>query len=268
MLTKVDDSALDKLSIRDEEIILNGPPGHMVGNILLQNPLDIPLKIKNITMQDVKKTRGKKTSSEYNPQLILNTRFDAREQRLEPINLSLPYDTPPGNYEKLIQVGGKDRKVRLIVQPTIEIAVHPDEFTFQDSHPGTVHLATLTVINLGNLPFQIPEIKHVAALDMDYLCRALGIAFREKDTEGLTATLDRATQNIKENLTNWADTRVTEAGKILEPGDSMVVNLKITMPKNANAYNDYSGNVRFWDKDLSFVVKSHTNAVKSKKDAK
>jgi hypothetical protein len=268
MLTKVDDSPLDKLSIRDEEIILNGPPGHMVGNVLFQNPLDIPLKIKRIPLHDVKKTRRGKTFSEYNPQLYINSRFDAGEQRLEPINLSLPYDTPPGHYEKLIQVGGKDRKVRLIVQPTIEIAVHPDEFTFQDSTPGTVHEAIMTVSNLGNLPFQIPEIKHVAALDMDYLCRAFGIAFREKDTDGFTATLDRATQNIKENLTNWADARVTEAGKILEPGSSMVVNLKITMPKNANAYNDHSGNVRFWDKDLSFVVKSHTNTVKSKKDAK
>ncbi len=268
MLTKVDDSALDKLSIRDEEIILNGPPGRMVGNILLQNPLDIPLKIKRIPLQDVKKSRGGKISSELISQLSLNTRFDAGEQRLEPVNLSLPYDTPPGNYEKFIQVGGKARKVKLIVQPTIEISVHPDEFTFQDSAPGTVHTATMTLTNLGNLPFQIPEIKHVAALDMDYLCRALGIAFREKDTEGLTATLDRATQNIKENLTNWADARVTEAGKILEPGSSMVVNLKITLPKDADAYSDYSGNVRFWDKDLSFVVKSHTNTVKSRKDAK
>ncbi len=268
MLTKVEDPALDKLSIRDEVIILNGPPGRLEGTIHLQNPHDSPIKVRHIPLQEDKASRNKKISPGFNPILNMNLRFEAGEQRLEPVNLSMPYDTPPGTYDRFIQVGGKSRNVKIIVQPTIDIAVNPEEFTFQDSAPGTVHTATFTVTNLGNLPFQIPEIKHVAALDMDYLCRALGMAFRENNTEGLTATLDRATQNIKDNLTNWADARVAEAGKIMEPGRSMVVNLKITLPKNADARNDYSGNVRFWDKDLSFVVKSHVNTVKSRKNAK
>ena len=268
MLTKVEDPALDRLSIPDEEIILNGPPGRLEGTIHLQNPLDSPLKVKYIPLQEGKASGSKKASPGFRPMLNLNVRMDAGEQRMEPVNLSMPYDTPPGTYDRFIQVGGKNRSVKIIVQPTISISVFPDAFTFQDTTPGTAHTATFTVTNLGNLPFQIPEIKHVAALDMDYLCRALGMAFRENDTEGLTATLDRATQNIKDNLTNWADARVPEAGNIVEPGRSMVVNLKITLPKNADARNDYSGTVRFWDKDLSFVVKSHVKTVKSRKNAK
>lgn len=38
----------------------------------------------------------------------------------------------------------------------------------------------------------------------------------------------------------------------------MLVHLDFAIPKNADASNDYSGNIRFWNIDLSFVIKAHT----------
>lgn len=65
------------------------------------------------------------------------------------------------------------------------------------------------------MDFQIPEIKHIAALDMDLLCRAFGFAFRERKAEDFMQTLNVITGNIKQNLTDWASIKVKEAGSIL-----------------------------------------------------
>ena len=75
--------------------------------------------------------------------------------------------------------------------------------------------------------------------------------------------MDHVTQNLKENLPNWANANVEEAGEILPPGKSMLINLIITMPKDSIAANDYDLLVRFWDIDLSFVFKSHQELKKS-----
>jgi hypothetical protein len=37
----------------------------------------------------------------------------------------------------------------------------------------------------------------------------------------------------------------------------MILNLELTLPKDVDAKKDYAGNVRFWDKEITYVIKSH-----------
>ena len=254
MLSKVPDSILDKINVDEEEIILNGPPGQLTGSIKLHNQNDAIARVRYL---DLTSSRSKKSKGLSDIPLYVNSKLRAGETNIEHISLSLSPDTPPGTYEKYIHIGGKKRKVNIVVQPTIAIEVQPTEFTLQGTAPGKRHIVTFTVTNMGNLDFQIPEVKHVAPLDMDLLCRAFGYGFRQDKTEGFNATMDHVTQNLKENLPNWTKAKVAEAGQILKPGKSMLVNLSLTMPKGALPKNDYDLLVRFWDLDLSFVIKSH-----------
>lgn len=254
MFSKVKDSDLDNISIQEEEIILNGPPTRMTGSIHIQNSNTNKTKIKRLALQA---DGSKKSKQDIGVPLYINSRLEAGENKLENINTSLAPDTPPGTYERYLDIGGKKRKVKMIVQPSIDIDVNPTHFTLQGTTPGTEHEVVFTVTNLGNLPFQIPKIKHVAALDMDLLCRAFGFAFRRDGEEGFMDTMDRATRNIKDNLANWADGEVAETGKIIDPGKSMLLHFKFTIPDNAQATNDYTVNARFWDKDMTIVIKSH-----------
>lgn len=254
METKVPNSLMGKINFGDETIVLNGAPKRLSGTMQLQNLNDTKARIRNFNL---KPTKGKSINNLNNISLHINTKLRAGESRLQSLSLVLPPETPPGTYHHYIEVAGKKRNIQLVVQPSINIALQPSEFTLQNTSPGTKHSVSFTVSNLGNLDFQIPNAKHAAALDMDMLCRAFGKGFRDDKTEGFNATLDKVTQHIKEQLPNWANSKIAEAGEIIKPGKQRLVNFTFVMPKETNAENDYDLNVRFWDKELSFAIKSH-----------
>ncbi|MEM7551585.1 MAG: hypothetical protein AAF363_18015 [Bacteroidota bacterium] len=254
MVSKIPDSILNRINTKEEEIILNGPPGLLTGTVNLKNQNKDVARVRYL---DLKATRDRKSKSLDSKQLYFNSKLRAGEESMEHISLSLAPDTAPGTYENYIELGGKKRKVVTVIQPTIAIEITPSDFSFQGTKPGTEHLATITVTNMGNMDFQIPQVKHVAPMDMDLLCRAFGYGFRQDMEEGFSKTMDHVTRNLKENLPKWAKAKVAEAGRILKPGRNMLVNIKITIPPDAKADNDYDLLIRFWDKDLNMIFKSH-----------
>lgn len=248
------DALLNHIRIEEQQdIIINGTPASMSGFLQVNNALKETVKIRSIALTD-KAKKSEKTD------LNISWKLFPGEKKLQTLNFSLSPDTPPGEYIRFLEIGGKEQRVKLVVQPNIEIEVFPITFTLQNTSPGTRQTVTFTVSNTGNMPFQIPEIKHIAALDMDFMCRAFGFAFRDSKASNFNETLNSITDNIKQNLADWAAAKVQEAGEIIEPGKSILIHLDFLIPKNADQKNDYSGNIRFWDKDLSFVIKSHTES--------
>lgn len=260
MLTITADTHHEKIKIVDPEIVLNGPPTNLRGSIQVVNNHNNLLRVKTLGMVDKNKKSITDGSKDF---LKLHFRLYPGEQKLQTIFHQLPAVTPPGIYENYIMVGDQMHKVKMIVQPTVEIAVFPDEFTFQGTAPGTTHVASMTVTNKGNMPFQVPELKHAAVLDMDILCRAFGRGFREADNENLMSTLDEVARNLKDNLADWVSISVDEAGEMVAPGDSLLLHVNFTLPENAVSKRDYDGNFRFWDKEISVLIKSHNEPKKN-----
>jgi hypothetical protein len=260
MLTVTSAAFNDSLHVGEDEIILNGPPGDLRGTIFLSNNNLETLKVKSFALNDGNSKQLKGAAAVAgNTLLQLSCKLQPGESKLENIHHTIHPYTPPGIYETEMQAGGSSRKVKMVVQPHIDIDIYPATFTFQETAPGNTHTAIFTLTNKGNMPFQIPDVKHVAPLDMDMLCRAFGFAFRGKGSEGLMSTFDEITKNIQNSLPEWAAASVKENGKILQPGQSCMVHLAITLPKNSDARKDYSGVARFWDKDIAFVIKSHND---------
>ena len=259
MLTVTAEAYHEKLSIGDEEIILNGPPADLRGYILLSNKNEDALKVKTLSLVHDK---NKGIAMGGGLQLQLFCKLKPGEEKMENLLHRVHPQTAPGTYTSSVMAGGQLRKVKMVVQSNIEIDIYPSNFTFQETTPGKVHTAIFTLTNLGNMPFQVPDVKHVAALDMDFLCRAFGFGFRTKGAEGYMPTMDEITKNIQSNLADWAPGNVEEIGKIVAPGESLMIHLNITLPANSDPRKDYSGNIRFWDKDIAFVIKSHNEKYK------
>ncbi len=259
MITVTSEAAHDKLNIVDKEIILNGPPSDLQGHILFENKHEEILRIKSLSIVDKNK---KQIPDRGRSSLRLSCRIHPGEQKLQTVSHELPATTPPGTYDSFLMMGKKLLKIKMVVQPTIDIHLQPTHFTLQDSAPGKKHTAVLTLTNIGNLPFQIPDLKHAGSLDMDMYCRAFGFGFRKNGSEGLMQTLDEVTENIKENLADWADLSIDEYGKIVEPGESSILTLHIENPRNSDPKRDYAIDLRFWDKEISFVIKSHVEKKK------
>ncbi len=253
-MTKVPRSPIENIDFGDETILLNGAPTRLSGTVQLHNTNNAKTRIRYIGL---KPATSKSLNKLKGISLYMNTKLRAGETKLQSLTVSLPPETPPGTYHQYIEIKGQKKQVQLVVQPSINVAVQPNEFTLQGTAPGTKHSVSFTVLNRGNLDFQIPNPKHVAALDMDMLCRAFGFGARDKKANGFNATMDQITQRIKEQLPNWANAKIAEAGKLIKPGKQMLVTFSFAMPKEALAENDYDLSVRFWDQELTFVIKSH-----------
>lgn len=253
MVRVTSDAFHEKLTAGTDEIVLNGPPDDLRGSIMISNKHDDVLKVKSLPLAHDKKLFAAIGQA---PTLKLSARLNPGEQKLVELRHQISSTTAPGVYENTMMVGGEQRKVKIIVQSVMSIEVYPDHFVFAGCKPGTVHTAMFTLTNTGNMPFQVPDVRHVAALDMDMLCRAFGIAMRSGASVGAVQALDEVAKNIQEHLPDWADSRVEERGKTVEPGGRMLVHVHITMPKNSDPAKDYSGSMRFWDREITYSIKA------------
>lgn len=243
----------EKINTSDEEVILNGPPAALKGHISLRNSSEDMLSVKTLSLKhDTSKGNffGEQSS------LRIGTRLQPGEQKLETITHALPPQTPPGTYESMLLLGGSERKVKMIVQPHMQVTIYPLNLSFVGAEPQKKHTAEITLTNLGNLPFQVPDVRHVAALDMDLICRATGFALRSKGAEGYVPTMDEIARNVNRFLPDWAGASIEECGQTLQPGATMTIHLHITMPGNTDAARDYEGNMRFWNNEITYQVKS------------
>lgn len=255
MLRITADALHEKLSAGSGEIILNGPPGDLRGHISISNKNKDALKVKSLPLVHNNKLMDRMG---IDSSLHLSCKLNPGEEKIVELLHQVHPLTAPGTYESSIMVGGENRKVKMVIQERMVIDIHPTSFTFVGTEPDKIHAASFTLTNLGNVAFQIPDVKHAAALDMDMLCRAFGVAMRSSGANGYENMLDEVSKNIQSNLPDWANANIAECGAVLQPGDSLLIHLSITIPKDCNPGRDYSGNIRFWDKDLSYAIKSIT----------
>jgi hypothetical protein len=254
MITVTANAFHEKLHVQEEEIILNGPPSALAGNISISNRDEEALFIRGLP---IFQSQQDSDTSAMPETLKLITSLRPGEERMHRVSHNLPRTTPPGTYERIIRVGGKEKRLKLIVQPSIEIDMSPLDLHFNGVVPGGSYNAQISFANKGNMPFKLPDIKHVTTLDTDYLCRATSLAMREKGGEGFTAMMDELTRNIHRDMADWAIVRLEESGRIIAPGENIQLHFTLSLPKDVDPGRDYSGTVRVWDNMLSYHIKSH-----------
>lgn len=263
MITVTANEFHEKLNIGEDEVVLNGPPAFMTGNVLLSNNDEDTLFIRDLPLaQSNEGNNLPKTPSSFK----FLTSLRPGEERSHKITYQLPGSTPPGIYDSTIQVGGQEKRVKMIVQPNIQVEIAPLKIHFQGVEAGKSYSTIITMSNIGNLPFRIPDIKHVNTLDEDYLCRALALAIRENGGEGFKATMDELTRNIHKEMTDWATVKLDESGRVIQPGEIIQLHFTLTLPRNVNPARDYFGDVRIWNKLISFNINSHQDYTSENKD--
>ena len=254
MITVTANAFHEKLNIEADEIILNGPPSSLTGHVFISNNDNETLFIRDLPLSSSKEGRSLPNMASA---FKLTTSLKAGEGKMQMLSHRLPANTPPGTYESTMQVGGTEKKVKMFVQPNIQVDINPLSIHFAGVIPGESYYTQLSFTNSGNMPFKVPDIKHVTTLDEDYLCRAMALAMREKGGEGFNATMDELTRNIHKDMADWAMVNIEESGRVLKPGESIQLHLTLTLPKNVDPKRDYSGTMRLWDQTLSYSIKSH-----------
>jgi hypothetical protein len=254
MKTTVATDLHQKISIEDKEIILNGTPESLLGHIQINNDEDTSLFIRDLPLAKSDKSKKGIFKQQNIP---VRMAIGAGEKRMHTIMYELPFDTPPGEYEQSIEIGKTKKKLKIIVQPKVDIDINPLELQFVGVETGKTYSAQLTIVNKGNVPFKIPNIKHISMLDEDYLCRAMGSAMRAKGGEGFNPMMDEMVKSIYKDMADWVTVKLDESGKTLKTAASMQLHVHFTLPeKGVDKTKDYFGNLRLWNKLLTYSIKS------------
>jgi len=251
MITVTAGESHEQVQSNSEEIILNGPPMHLTGNFTLENSTDEIIFIKELPLT-AGKSFGSILSAAAN--FPINTALMPGEIRNHFAWFSLNPQTPPGTYEAVVAVGGNEKKVKMIVQENVELELSPSKVSFTGVAPGLVHKTEVLLVNRGNVPVTVPDIKHSTTLDFDFLCRSFSKAIRDKGNEGFMATMDEVTRDIQKDMAGWLQINIAECGQQVKGGTSLLLHFSITLPEKINVRNDYYGDIRLID-DLMLSYK-------------
>jgi hypothetical protein len=107
------------------------------------------------------------------------------------IRLRLPAETAPGTYRGEGSVGGTARGIVVEVEPVVRIRMHPRR-TALSVDAGARTEFFLTIVNGGNVPFDVPKESVFDLDDAEGQDRALGRALRADLPDGAWTASSRS----------------------------------------------------------------------------
>lgn len=244
----------ENVTAPEDPVVLSGPPGALHGVISLRNQTGDRLFVRDFALQPAKGKKSADFETIGTDRLAVRTRLLAGEARSQQIHLALGRQTPPGTYEATVSIGKKDVPVRLVVQPVVDVELSPDELFFTGVEPGRTHTAEVLLLNRGNVPVTVPTLKHATTVDTDLVCRSLSQAIRDHGEDGSQATLDALAKTLAEDLAGWVKLSVKNAGAVVEPGASTLMEISLTLPDDVRPERTYEGDIRVLDELLSYLI--------------
>ncbi|MEP7347782.1 MAG: hypothetical protein ABI877_21105 [Gemmatimonadaceae bacterium] len=159
-------------------------------------------------------------------------------ERIE-IRLRLPSDTPPGVYHGEGTIDGKTRRVVVEVEPVMRIRVQPQQSNVTAAATSSVEFG-FTVMNSGNVPFDVPKADVVDLDDAVGQDRALGRTLRAPLTQG-ERRIDRYFDELRESHGGEAHVAVRSGAGPLQPGESRQLTCLLDVPATAQVGRSYLG---------------------------
>ncbi len=241
----------DNVGCHEKEILLSGPPQALQGYFTLENSKQEPVFVREIPL---KKSSSRSAQPIPTSAMSVNTVLMGKEVRRQPLFISMPPTTPPGTYRATVEMNGEQRDVSVLVQENLEIELVPSEVVFFGAKPGETCLKEVLLVNKGNIPVIVPTIKHNTTVDMDLICRNLALALRKDKESGFTETFDVFIKSLKSDVASWASLSVREAGRLVQPGETVVLHISFTLPKDIQPTWLYEGDIRIIDQLLSYKI--------------
>lgn len=259
----------------DEPVVFTGPPGRLTGRLPVRNGGDASAVLRHATF------RGGDLQAEASSRVRTTVLRPSNAANLR-TRLRIPPETPPGEYECEVEIGGSVRRALLRVVETIDVVAQPSTL-FIENRPGTRVAKQILVTNRGNVPITVGHPGGIALDDQRAECRvtratyeALGRALEEAverserddggdqrnrgDVEGPVLSLERALGEwVRQGRNHLAETgvlgvRVTGGPVVVPPGAQVPIDLAFRVPKGLDQHTRYVGVYPLYDTDLSFVI--------------
>jgi hypothetical protein len=158
---------------------------------------------------------------------------------LSEIRLRLPEDTPPGTYSGEGTIGGRQRGVVVEVEPVQRVRVHPRATVVTAAASSNAEFM-VSVLNSGNVPFEIAKEDTFDLDDDSGQDRALGRALRAPLGEG-ESRVDRFFDELRASHGGEARVVVKSGAGRLMPGESRELSCVLEVPPSVREGHSYAG---------------------------
>jgi len=240
-----------------EPIVISGPPEQLQGELLLHNPGTDKLILRDVRLRGAAIAGRAAEAGGLSEVALRRVILRPGQLRRVPLQLALSPNTPPGEYQAEVQVGGRVRQLVIHVTEAVQLDIEPDPVVIENI-PGETISKRVVFGNHGNVPLRIAEIGAVV-LDEEFLnCRAGRAAVMNsgEQTKGLDDFLAEYIRQTKVALAETGLLRVhnTAGPFTLEPGVVRAVNLEFRVPDKLDQRSRYFGAVALYTSNLDIVI--------------
>ena len=213
-----------------EQITLSGPPQYL--QAVIQN-FPVEKGMISVTL-----TIGRETGIH---RALLRPLGRSNSELL----LKLPPQTAPGSYrgdadfDGDANSGAKRRPIMVEIEPVTQLMLHPEQTTLE-AGPASKSEFNLLIVNLGNVPVDIPESSTFDLDDEQAQDGALGRSLRAKLPQG-EQRVDRFFEELRVSHGGEARVLVRAGAGSLAPGESRTLQCTLVAPDMIQAGRSYSG---------------------------
>lgn len=238
----------------DEPLVLTGPPARLAGRLELRNPGSTRLVLRDAGIRDPSGVLFAGQQQRAISPLVLRPE-QGRSVRLA---LTLDTTTPPGEYQVELDLAGQSRPAVLHITEVFSLTLRPSTIVVSNQ-PGQAQRKRVVVTNTGNVAFTIGDFGEVELKDDLAWERAIRIAIEpwssrpEVDIEKIVVAV---LQEVRRRDEPAGSLVVSNAGSIgeVKPGETVVVDLDITVPEGLSRSSRYRGRAPLLTQDLEIVV--------------
>jgi hypothetical protein len=175
------------------------------------------------------------------------------------VTLRLPKSTPPGSYAGSVEIGGRQHSVSVEVEPRSRIEASPSRLSFE-VQPGGEVSADVTLLNVGNVPFDVPAASTFCMFDGSGFNHAFWIAFTSEPEQG-KQRIDLLLDDLAESHGGLVEVRARVAERTIPSGEARDVNVTLRFSDRLRAGHSYAGS---WSVDgLTLRVRASVPAVQA-----
>ena len=182
------------------------------------------------------------------------------------VRIRLPKSTPPGAYQGSVTIAGEELPFVAEVEPRRNIDVAPSHLSLE-VNPGAEATADVSMLNLGNVPFELPAASRFCIFDGGGVDHAFWLAFTSDPPEG-KERIDVLLDDLAESHGGLVEVRARAPKRTIAPGDSGEAKVTLRFSDRLQPGRTYAGS---WDTEgfhLSIEVSVPAPQKRSRKTAR
>lgn len=237
-----------------ERLFVTGHPPLLTGHFGLRNRTGERRKLRAVRISGLALRGGREVASTVSAPTAavrVYARAEGGEETRVPLRLRVDPHMSPGIYEGEIECDGERRPLTVHVHERWRLRVAPRSHDLK-VRAGERVVRAIEVANLGNVPWELPRAAFATLHEPEGAHQSLFAALKKVGAEGGQRVLDELARELADREIDPPVVRVRAEGRLLQPGESRLVELEFDPPASLRRHRRYSGSVRFENARLRF----------------